>query len=287
MTPPPIRTVPIALTIAGSDSSGGAGVQADLKTFSALGVYGASVLTALTAQNTRAVTAILAVPAEFVRAQLAAVLEDLAVSAIKIGMLHSAAVIEAVAEALGRYPQIPVVLDPVMISKSGAALLEPAAVRTLVERLLPRAAVVTPNLPEAAALLGLSDDRAVLADPHAACAALRALGARAVVLKGGHAGGERSDDLLYTADEPRPLILPAARLPVRSTHGTGCTFAAALAAGLSHGLLLRDAAVAAKRYITGAIAAADSLSVGQGHPGSSGPVHHFFALWPTLRLPLD
>jgi hydroxymethylpyrimidine/phosphomethylpyrimidine kinase len=200
-------------------------------------------------------------------------------------MLHSAAIIEAVAEGLARYPEIPVVLDPVMVSKSGAALLDPEAVAVLVQRLLPRATVITPNLPEAAVLLGWTEAR-VHAEPHAACAKLRALGARAVVLKGGHAGGARSDDLLDTGRAQ--LTLSALRLPTRHTHGTGCTFSAALAAGLSYGLGLGDAASAAKRYLTGAIAAADELAVGttlaratSSGPPNHGPVHHFFALWPS------
>lgn len=283
--------IPVGLTIAGSDSSGGAGVQADLKTFSALGVYGASVLTALTAQNTRTVAAILPVPADFVQAQLEVVLADLAVAAIKLGMLHSAAIIDAVAAVLARYPRIPVVLDPVMVAKGGAPLLAADGVAAL-RRLLPRATVLTPNLPEAAALLGC-DEAAVLAEPGRACARLRALGPAAVVLKGGHAGGACSDDLLDTGGEL--LTLSAPRLPTRHTHGTGCTFAAALAAGLAHGLELAAAAHSAKRYVSAAIAAADSLwqELALRPPGAAaeadasaaaadhGPVHHFHALWPS------
>lgn len=283
--------IPVALTIAGSDSSGGAGVQADLKTFSALGVYGASVLTALTAQNTRTVAAILPVPADFVQAQLEVVLADLAVAAIKLGMLHGAAIIDAVAAVLARYPRIPVVLDPVMVAKGGAPLLAADGAAAL-RRLLPRATVLTPNLPEAAALLGC-DEATVLAEPRRACARLRALGPAAVVLKGGHAGGACSDDLLDTGVEL--LTLSAPRLPTRHTHGTGCTFAAALAAGLAHGLELTAAARSAKRYVSAAIAAADSLwqELGIRAPDASteddapataaghGPVHHFHALWPS------
>lgn len=283
--------IPVALTIAGSDSSGGAGVQADLKTFSALGVYGASVLTALTAQNTRTVAAILPVPADFVQVQLEVVLSDLAVAAIKLGMLHSAAIIDVVAAVLARYPRIPVVLDPVMVAKGGAPLLAADGAAAL-RRLLPRATVLTPNLPEAAALLGC-DEAAVLAEPRRACARLRALGPAAVVLKGGHAGGAFSDDLLDTGGEL--LTLSAPRLPTRHTHGTGCTFAAALAAGLAHGLELAAAARSAKRYVSAAIAAADSLwhELATRPPGATaeadasataadhGPVHHFHALWPS------
>lgn len=281
--------IPVALTIAGSDSSGGAGVQADLKTFSALGVYGASVITALTAQNSRTVSAVWAAPAELVAAQLDAVFDDLAVAAIKLGMLHGPEIIEAVAARLALCPQLPVVLDPVMVAKSGAALLSrEAAVTALVQRLLPRATVITPNLPEAAVLLSCTEAE-VQASPQKACARLRALGPRAVLLKGGHADGPSSDDLLDTGSEL--VTLSAPRLYTRHTHGTGCTFAAALAAGLAHGLGLTAAAHAAKRYITTAIAAAEGLSQQLGAPTPEtspaptalrghGPVHHFAALWP-------
>jgi hydroxymethylpyrimidine/phosphomethylpyrimidine kinase len=262
----------IALTVAGSDSGGGAGIQADLKTFSALGVYGASVLAALTAQNTRGVQAIHAVPADFVAAQLASVFADLAVGAVKIGMLAEPAVIAAVADALdGR--GLPVVLDPVMIATSGDRLLRPDAVASLRERLLPLALVVTPNLPEAAALL----DEAVAQDEAAMLAQgerLLALGPRSVLMKGGHGAGPESVDLLVEAGG-RVTRLAAARIETPNTHGTGCTLSAAIAAGLARGMPLGAAARAAKDYLTAAIAAGRDLGVGSGH----GPVHHFHAWW--------
>jgi hydroxymethylpyrimidine/phosphomethylpyrimidine kinase len=263
---------PHALTIAGSDSGGGAGIQADLKAFSALGVYGASVVTALTAQNTREVSAIHDVPPGFVAAQIDAVFNDIRIDAVKIGMLSQPAIIDVVAERLIAHQVQPIVLDPVMVAKSGAALLAPAAVAALRERLLPLATVITPNLPEAAVLLGQPEPRsdAAMAD---ACAALRALGPRSVVLKGGHAGGAESVDYFY--DGSTLLRLPARRVPTRNTHGTGCTFSAAIAAFLSRGDELAAAVQHAKQYTSATIAAADQLSVGSGH----GPVHHFYAFW--------
>lgn len=269
----PSKRIPIAVTVAGSDSSGGAGVQADLKTFCALGVYGASVITALTAQNTQAVTAIYDVPPAFVAAQWDAVHADLQVDAVKIGMLSQAPIIGELARLLGRLAGTPVVLDPVMVAKGGAALLQPAAIATLREQLLPRATVLTPNLPEAAVLLDLPVS-ALLADPHEACIRLQALGPQAVVLKGGHASGATSDDFFF--DGTKLQILPGQRIATRNTHGTGCTFSAAIAAALAHGLPVAEAVLAAKRFIQGAIAHADALHIGHGH----GPVHHFFALWP-------
>lgn len=268
----------VALTIAGSDSGGGAGVQADLKTFSALGVYGATVITALTAQNTLAVTAIHDPPVAIVVAQLDAVLADLAVDAIKIGMLSEPEVVRAVAARLrgagGQAPFAgPVVVDPVMVSKSGAPLLSDEAVVALREVLLPGCTVLTPNLPEAAALLG-EDEAAVRADPERACRRLYELGPLAVVLKGGHAGGDESTDLLF--DGKQVTRLPAARIATRHTHGTGCTFSAAIAALLAGGAPLAEAVAGAKRYLHGAIAAAEALGIGHGH----GPVHHFHQMWP-------
>lgn len=271
------KSPPIAVTIAGSDSSGGAGIQADLKTFSALGVYGASVITALTAQNTLGVTAIHDAPPDFITAQMDAVFSDLKVAAVKIGMLSRPATIAAVADALERLGARNIVLDPVMVAASGARLLEDAAIATLKTRLLPLADVVTPNLPEAAALL----DAPVAADEAAMRTqgeALLALGAKAVLMKGGHGEGAESVDLLVTRDAV--LRLPAPRHATRNTHGTGCTLSSAIASGLARGLTLAEAVRAAKTYITGAIAAADQLEVGQGH----GPVHHFHALWGQAGL---
>ncbi len=263
---------PIALTIAGSDSSGGAGIQADLKTFSALGVYGASVITALTAQNTLGVSAIHDVPDDFIAAQMDAVFDDLEVAAVKIGMLSRPGTIHAVAAGLAPHARCPVVLGPVMVAASGARLLAADAVASLIAELLPRADLVTPNLPEAAALLGtaVAQDEAAMA---AQGEALLRRGARAVLVKGGHGGGTESVDLLVTASGIRRFTAP--RLATANTHGTGCTLSSAIAAGLARGLDLPTAVAQAKAYISGAIAAADRLKVGTGH----GPVHHFFRLW--------
>jgi hydroxymethylpyrimidine/phosphomethylpyrimidine kinase len=260
------------LTIAGSDSGGGAGIQADLKTFSALGTFGCSVITALTAQNTRAVTAIHEVPPAFVTAQLDAVMADIEIGAVKIGMLSSPAIIEAVAEGLIRHGAANIVLDPVMVAKSGDRLLRPEAVQLLRDRLVPLARVITPNLPEAGDLLGEAPAQD-LAGMRAAAARLRQLGPAAVLLKGGHLEGPTSTDLLDDGDEPLELVAP--RVRTTNTHGTGCTLSAAIAAFLAQGQDLRSAVQNAKAYIAGAIAAADQLNVGHGH----GPVHHFHALW--------
>jgi hydroxymethylpyrimidine/phosphomethylpyrimidine kinase len=265
-------TTPIAVTIAGSDSSGGAGIQADLKTFSALGVYGASVIAALTAQNTKAVTGVHEVPPAFVAAQMDAVFSDLAVGAVKIGMLGNAAVIAAVAAGLERHKQTNVVLDPVMAATSGRRLLAGDAVEALRRELLPRALVITPNLPEAAALLDApeaADENEML---HQADRLL-ALGANAVLMKGGHARGVESIDLLVTATASIRVI--GERIATRNTHGTGCSLSAAIAAGLARGRGLTEAVRDAKEYLTSAIGAADRLAVGNG----PGPVHHFFRWW--------
>ncbi|GGH44243.1 bifunctional hydroxymethylpyrimidine kinase/phosphomethylpyrimidine kinase [Frigidibacter albus] len=262
----------IALTIAGSDSGGGAGIQADLKTFSALGCYGASVLTAITAQNTRAVTAVLALSPAIVRAQIAAVLDDLAVASVKIGMLGDPSVIRAVAEGL-RGRGLPVVLDPVMVAKSGDRLLAVDAIAALREELLPLATVLTPNLPEAADLLGTAP-AAGLAAREAQGRALLALGPAWVLMKGGHAEGPICTDLLLGPERHR---LTAPRIATRNTHGTGCTLSAAIAAGLAQGRTVPQAVILAHGYLQAALAAADGLKVGSGH----GPVHHFHAFWGT------
>ena len=261
------------LTIAGSDSGGGAGIQADLKTISALGAYGCSVITALTAQNTRAVTAIHDVPPAFVTAQLDAVLDDIEIAALKIGMLATPDIIVAVADGLERRDVGPVVLDPVMVAKSGDHLLRPEAVHALKTRLLPLATVITPNLLEAGVLLA-SEPPADEAGMVEAAARLRALGPRAVLLKGGHRQGADSIDVFDDGGEPLRLMAP--RIDTANTHGTGCTLSAALATLLGRGMPPRDAVRAAKAYITEAIAAADRLHVGSGH----GPVHHFHRWWP-------
>jgi hydroxymethylpyrimidine/phosphomethylpyrimidine kinase len=263
---------PIALTIAGSDSSGGAGIQADLKTFSALQVYGASVITALTAQNTLGVEGVHAVPPGFVLAQMRAVASDLSVCAIKIGMLANAAVIEAVAEGLQAFPAVPVVLDPVMVAASGDALLDPAAVAALRSVLMPLATLVTPNLPEAAALLGQPEARNEY-EMAVQALKLKEVGAKAVLIKGGHAQGEIALDILF--DGGVPVSLEAPRVDTRNTHGTGCTLSAAIAAELAKGVTLAKAAETAKAYVTAAIFAADELAIGDGR----GPVHHFHAWW--------
>jgi hydroxymethylpyrimidine/phosphomethylpyrimidine kinase len=263
---------PIAVTIAGSDSGGGAGIQADLKTFSALGVYGASVIAALTAQNTKGVTAIHEVPQAFLAAQMDAVFSDLAVGAVKIGMLGNVAAIMTVAAGLERHNQTNVVLDPVMAATSGRRLLAGDAVEALRTELLPRARVITPNLPEAAALLDApqaADENEMLAQADR----LIALGAKAVLMKGGHAGGAESTDLLVTATASIRVI--GARVATRNTHGTGCTLSAAIAAGLARARGLTEAVRDAKEYVNAAIGGADRLSIGNG----PGPVHHFFRWW--------
>jgi hydroxymethylpyrimidine/phosphomethylpyrimidine kinase len=263
---------PIALTIAGSDSGGGAGIQADLKTFSALGVYGASVITALTAQNTKGVTAIHDVPPDFVTAQIDAVFSDLAVSAVKIGMVSQSPVIEAIAAGLERWRQRKVVFDPVMIAASGDRLLAPDAIDTLKRVLIPRALVITPNLPEAAALLD-APIASTETQMREQAERLLALGAKAVLIKGGHGSGPESVDLLV---EPTASTrLAADRVATKNTHGTGCTLSSAIAAGLAKGLDLAAATSAAKAYVTAAIAAAERIEIGSGH----GPVHHFHAWW--------
>lgn len=264
-------SVPVALTIAGSDSGGGAGIQADLKTFSALGVYGTSVITAMTAQNTKGVFAIHEVPAEFIAAQMDAVFSDFEVTAVKVGMLGNAAAIGIVAGELRRRRARNVVLDTVMASSSGEKLLRPDAIGSLRE-LIAQASIVTPNLPEAAALLGGSVARSE-DEMRAQAQKLLALGAGAVLIKGGHAEGPESADLLVERDACTRLT--ALRVETRNTHGTGCTLASAIAAGLAKGLPLADAVRTAKAYIGAAIAAADRLQVGSG----AGPVHHFHDWW--------
>lgn len=260
-----------ALTIAGSDSGGGAGIQADLKTFSALGVYGTSAITAITAQNTRGVYAVEAIPPAVVSAQIAAVLDDIPPQAIKIGMLASPEIVAAVATALEGYGG-PVVLDPVMVAKSGDALLADEAEAALIERLLPRADVLTPNLPEAARLLSCDEAR----DPEESEAqgrALLGLGPRAVVMKGGHAEGPICIDRLVTASGVTAMEQP--RLLTRNTHGTGCSLSSAIAAELAKGAGVEDAVRRAQAWLYGAIRAADGLGIGSGH----GPVHHFHEVW--------
>jgi hydroxymethylpyrimidine/phosphomethylpyrimidine kinase len=259
--------LPVALTIAGSDSGGGAGIQADLKTFAALGVHGASALTAITAQNTVAVTAIQELPVEMVLAQIDAVVSDLGVQAAKTGMLSSAEIIEAVASSIREHGIDRLVVDPVMVAKGGARLLRQDAVDALRKVLLPLAAVITPNLPEAEALLG----RRVVTMPERRQAArdLLQLGARAVVVKGGHADGD-AVDVFWDGDAWDELSVK--RFPTRNTHVSGCVFSAAIAAGLAQDLTPRVAVRQAKEFITGAIR--HSLELGRGH----GPVNPLYRL---------
>jgi len=261
-------TTPVALTIAGSDSSGGAGIQADLKTFAALSVYGASAITALTAQNTRGVSAIHPVPPDFVTAQLEAVFADLAVGAVKTGMLGGRATIEAIAAAFKRFAPPFVVVDPVMVATSGDRLLPADAVDALRTRLIPLAAILTPNLPEAAVLLSeplATSDAAIESQGRR----LLSLGCSHVLIKGGHGHGSESIDYLISANATVPLAGP--RLATQNTHGTGCSLSAAIAAGLARGEDMETAVRNAKAFISAAIAAADRFAVGHGH----GPVHHF------------
>ncbi|HEY5629435.1 MAG TPA: bifunctional hydroxymethylpyrimidine kinase/phosphomethylpyrimidine kinase [Candidatus Limnocylindrales bacterium] len=260
------RPRPRALTIAGSDSGGGAGIQADLKTFAALGVYGASVITAITAQNTVEVRAIHEVPIDVVAAQIDAVLDDIGADAAKTGMLSSAAIIEVVADRLRAHGPLPLVVDPVMVAKSGDRLLREDAVAALRETLLPLAAVVTPNAPEASVLAGIDVDDVTSA--REAARRIFDLGPGIVIVKGGHLEGDRADDIVF--DGRAFHVLSAPRLATAHTHGTGCTFSAAIAAGLAQGLEPLAAARAAKAYLHGAIEHAEPL--GAGH----GPVNH---LW--------
>ena len=257
--------LPIAMTIAGSDSGGGAGIQADLKTFAALGVHGTSAITAITAQNTTGVTDILELPTSLVRAQIDAVVEDMGVQAAKTGMLSSAAIITTVAEAIRRHGIRNLVVDPVMVAKGGAKLLRDDAVSAMRELLVPLAAVITPNLPEASVLL----DRRVetLEERRQAARDLVAMGARAAVVKGGHAGGDAID--VYF-DGTRFAELSAPRIETQNTHGSGCVFSAAIAAHLAREASLVDAVREAKIFITRAIL--NSLEVGHGH----GPVNPMF-----------
>jgi len=267
-----MMTIPIALTIAGSDSSGGAGIQADLKTFAALGVYGASVITALTAQNTRGVNGIHQVPADFVTAQIDAVFGDLEVKAVKIGMVAELATIDAIAAGLDRWSPKHVVLDPVMVATSGDRLLAADAVEALRTKLVPRASLITPNLPEAAALLDepiASNEAAIESQGRR----LLAMGCPVVLIKGGHGQGAESID--YLIEGNGVVALAAPRIATKNTHGTGCSLSSAIAAGLAKGEDMATAVRQAKTWISAAIAAADRLGVGHGH----GPVHHFHGFY--------
>ena len=265
------RKAPIAMTIAGSDSGGGAGIQADLKTFSALGVYGASTLTAITAQNTVAVTAVHEIPTEIIAAQIEAVVTDIGVDAVKTGMLSSSAIVETVARELARHRIGNLVVDPVMVAKSGDSLLRQEAVDSLKTQLVPLAALVTPNVPEAETITGLQITTGE--DMREAARRIVALGAKAVVVKGGHLDGPATD-LLYDGSDFTEFT--SERFDTVNTHGTGCTFASAAAAGLAQGKSVLDAVAQAKEFVTEAIR--NSYPLGKGH----GPVHHFYKLWATL-----
>lgn len=270
--------IPNVLTIAGVDPSGGAGILADIKAMSALGGYGCAVVAALTAQNTQAVTHIHPVPVDFVAAQLETLFADVAIHACKIGMLGQAPVIRVVADRLGKHCPDQVVLDPVMVAKSGDMLLESSAVGQLREALLPLATVITPNLPEAGVLLESRAAENIKEMRHQA-EKLRKLmshdGQRWVFLKGGHLPGNQTTDLLHDGDVM--IEMPGQRINTRNTHGTGCTLSAALATLLAKGLPAPEAALGAKDYLVKAIAESGQLTVGHGH----GPVHHFHALWKT------
>jgi hydroxymethylpyrimidine/phosphomethylpyrimidine kinase len=265
-------TMPIALTIAGSDSSGGAGIQADLKTFAAFGVYGASVITALTAQNTTGVSAIHQVPQDFVTAQIDAVFGDLDVMAVKIGMVAQLATIDAIVAGLARWSPRHIVLDPVMVATSGDRLLAADAVAALRTKLIPRAALITPNLPEAAALLDepLAVSEAAIEDQGKR---LLSMGCAAVLIKGGHGQGSESIDYLVTGSDV--VVLAAPRIATKNTHGTGCSLSSAIAAGLAKGEEMETAVRHGKAWVSAAIAAADRLGVGHGH----GPIHHFHGFY--------
>ncbi len=265
--------IPNVLSIAGSDPSGGAGIQADLKTFAALGTYGMAVITGLTAQNTRGVRSVHPVPGDFVAAQLEAVFDDVRVDAVKIGMLANAEVIDAVAKVLASRKPPYVVLDPVMVAKSGDRLLTEDAVERLRDVLLPHVDLITPNLPEAADLLGVAEAtdeqgmRYQLRDLLDLCPA--------VLLKGGHLGGPSSPDLFVGTGDSDPTRLSTARIETTSDHGTGCTLSSAIAALRPQREDWTSAVIDAKTYLTEALVAADRLEVGGGH----GPVHHFHAWW--------
>jgi hydroxymethylpyrimidine/phosphomethylpyrimidine kinase len=267
-------TMRTALTIAGSDSSGGAGIQADLKTFQAHGVFGMTAITAVTVQNTRKVYDIQEIAPAIVKGQILCLFDDIAIHAVKIGMVSDVALIDAIAEALGQVDRPPVVLDPVMISKSGYALLKEAAQQALIDRLFPLAEVVTPNIFEAERLVG--HPIASIAEMRTAAREILDLGARKVVVKGGHSGGAQATDVLYDGQTCRELT--STRYATTNTHGTGCTFSSAIAANLALGHSFFDAVTRAKTYISGAIR--NALDIGRGH----GPTHHFFDLYARAGL---
>ncbi|APW46466.1 bifunctional hydroxymethylpyrimidine kinase/phosphomethylpyrimidine kinase [Rhodoferax antarcticus] len=261
---------PCVLSIAGSDSGGGAGIQADLKTFAALGCFGMTAMTAITAQNTCGVRAIHGVPPEMLRDQIDAVVDDIGVDAVKIGMLHSPKIVRTVAQAVARHALPHVVFDPVMVATSGAKLITDEAIGVLVAELFPRAAVITPNLDEAGLLVG--QPLHTLQDMHQAAQTLLGMGARAVLVKGGHLPGNEVVDLLLATDA-EPLWMQAPRIHSFNTHGTGCTLSSAIAAHLALGLTLAEAVQQARSFVRSALLAGASVKTGQG----SGPLNHGFA----------
>jgi hydroxymethylpyrimidine/phosphomethylpyrimidine kinase len=262
-----------ALTIAGSDSGGGAGIQADLKTFSALGCFGTSAVTAITAQNTVGVNGIHPVPVEMIKSQVSSVLDDIGTDAVKIGMLHSSEVIAAIAEMLIHYRISNVVIDPVMVATSGAVLLQESAINSLKEILIPKAVLITPNIPEAEILIGESIK--TQADLPEAVKKLSDLGCPAVMLKAGHLKEDKLVDYFYDKNTDQLIELPSDRLHTQNTHGTGCTLSSAITAFLAKGYSLEKAVLSAKNYLTCAISAGSSYQIGKGH----GPVHHFYNFW--------
>jgi hydroxymethylpyrimidine/phosphomethylpyrimidine kinase len=263
------------LTIAGSDSGGGAGIQADLKTFAANGVYGASVITAVTAQNTQEVSGVVKLDAEFVKMQLQAVLDDIHFSAVKTGMLAGKEIIAVIAEGLSAYkPKL--VIDPVMVSTSGHRLMDEDAAECMIEALFPQALLVTPNLPEAAAILGQAPPDNI-EDMKRMAAEIYAKGPQAVLLKGGHLQGNECIDIYYDGKQFFDYVTP--RIETQNTHGTGCALSSAITAQLAKGETLIDAIAKAKTYVTEALKQADKLNVG----GGNGPVNHFYAFWNSLE----
>lgn len=267
---------PTVLTVAGSDSGGGAGIQADLKTFSALGVYGASAITAITAQNTMGVRGIQPVSPEIVRAQLEAVFEDITIDAVKTGMLHNSEAVTILSGIIDRYSPQYVIADPVMISTSGSRLMEENTIAAIIEKLFPRATLITPNVDEAEYLSGISIQS--VADMEKAALKLLAMGCKAVLIKGGHLKSDIMTDILFDS-ENEPLLLSNPAIPTRNTHGTGCTLSSAIAAYLALGNNLRDAVYLSKTYISKALSAGADVQTGHGH----GPINHFFAPVPLHK----
>lgn len=262
---------PVALTIAGSDSGGGAGIQADIKTFSSLGVFGTSAITAITAQNTQGVRGIQAISPEILKGQIEAVLEDFAVDALKIGMLHNKDAVKVVSGILSSFPRIPVILDPVMISTSGSKLMEDDAIHAIIEELFPKAMLLTPNIPEAEYLSGIKIRREE--DISRAARKLRERGCGALLIKGGHIPGAETVDRLFTDDDDAPICLASPTIDTFNTHGTGCTLSSAIAAYMALGHSLVEAVRLAKEYMNKALTQGADVRMGKGH----GPVNHFFS----------